>query len=225
MKTWPIYMRLQAEAAYGQKHSGPSLSTQAQDAEVARFLDAWRARERRSALIIGAGGPEEVAALAPHLPSEMLWALTSHGPEADAIEASHPGVTVCRGDMHDTPLPTSAFEVVFSANVLEHALAPYCALMEARRVIREGGLGYFVIPSFEGDEGGVGPFHLHCLTEPVWQVLLRKCGFAFSDVYPQPGAHPASLKTYTHYRCTAVPLQWPHDRILSDLIAYKAEHL
>ena len=131
-------------------------------------------------------------------------------------------IIVESGDMHDMPFQSGVFDVVFSSNVLEHAFAPYCALMDARRVLKPGGIGYFVLPSFEGDEGGVGPFHLHCLSQPVWMQLLHKTGFVVADALVQPSLTPASMKDYTHYRCVAVTPPHPHDRILSELTTYKA---
>ena len=223
MKTWEIYLKLQNEFAYGDSHSAPSPSSEAQNEEAARYFDRIR-RERmfQGSLIIGPGGAFEVNALAPHLP-QPLWVLTSHGPEVEQLRAACTSpVSVEGGDMHAMPFQNGAFDIVFSSNVLEHALAPYCALMECRRVLRSGGIGYFIMPSFEGDEGGVGPFHLHCLSQPVWMELLRKTGFSIADALVQPGEQPASTKSYTHYRCVATAPPPPHDRVLSELVTYKA---
>jgi SAM-dependent methyltransferase len=222
MKTWPIYMLLQNQFAYGDSHSAPSPSSDIQNEEAARYLDRIRAeRSISSALIVGPGGPYEVMALGPHLPSP-LTVLTSHGPECMPLRTMTPPVAVEVGDMHEMPFQSGVFDLVFSSNVLEHALAPYCALMEARRVLKPNGIGYFILPSFEGDEGGVGPFHMHCLTQQVWTELLRKTGFALSDAFVQPGVQPHATKSYTHYRCIAVAPPYPHDRVLSELITYKA---
>ncbi len=230
MKTWPIYMMLQNQFAYGDSHSAPSPSTQIQNEEAARYFDRLMAnpsmighlgRVPQTALLIGPGGPYEVLALGPHLPAE-LTILTSHEPEGEAFRSGNLNVHREMGDMHDMPMQSGHYDIVFSSNVLEHALAPYCALMEARRVATVGGIGYFVLPSFEGDEGGVGPFHLHCLDRRVWTELLRKTGWALAEAFEQPGVQPHATKSYTHYRCVAAAPPDPHHRVLSELITFKA---
>jgi SAM-dependent methyltransferase len=230
MKTWPIYLMLQNQFAYGDSHSAPSPSTQIQNEEAARWFDLLMAnpgrignlgRRPERALLIGPGGPYEVQSLGPHLPNP-LTILTSHEPEVEVFRAS--GMDIYRevGDMHDMPMASGHYDIVFSSNVLEHALAPYCALMEARRVATPGGIGYFILPAFEGDEGGVGPFHLHCLDERVWRELLRKTGWTVADAFFQPGVQPHATKGYTHYRCVASSPPEPHDRVLKELITFKA---
>lgn len=227
MRTWPIFMMLQNQLAYGESRSAPSPSTGIQNEEAARYFDAMRAdpnrighlgRPAERALLIGPGGPYEVMALAPHLPE--LTVITSHEPERDVLRRIEPPLRVETGDMHDMPLGSGVYDIVFSSNVLEHSLAPYCALMEARRVTTTGGVGYFVIPAFDGDEGGVGPFHLHCLDQKVWTELLRKTGWALADAFRQPGVD--GRHTYVHYRCVASAPPAPHDRILNELVTFKA---
>lgn len=124
------------------------------------------------------------------------------------------------GDMHDMPFPTGSFERILASNVMEHCLSPYIALMECRRVVVKEGTTTFVVPSFAGREGGVGPFHLHCLDENVWIELLRKTGFAITHKRVEIGFEDPSASYYC-FTCEAVDLPFPHDHVLRRLIAFK----
>lgn len=224
MRTWDIFARLQGELAYG---SGVASDEPANDTN-AIVLEYFRAlnldRPLVYSLVIGPGGAAEVRALAPSLPQPVM-VMTSHTPEVDALRAAMPAEAgrIELGDIHDMSYQSGAFDVVFAANVLEHTLAPYIALLECRRVMREGGIAYFVIPSFAGSGGGKGPYHLHCLDPNVWKELLWKCGLTVSGVAEQRGSvDPETV--YTHYRCVACTPPHPHDRVLADLVEFRRTH-
>lgn len=222
LKTWPIYVKLQTEIAYGGGLGGANRDTQAINeaaGEYAQRVGNEVPVER--SLVIGPGGVDEVRALRGRL-GGVLHVLTAHHPEVEAIrEAAIQAVIAEPGDIHDTHYHTGAFGFLHAANVLEHAFAPYIALTECRRILRPGGIASFVLPSFEGREGGRGPFHLHCLTKEVWMELLHKTGFEVADAIRQDGLEDPTGH-YMHYRCVATTPPHPHDQILRELITYKA---
>lgn len=223
LSTWPIYLKLQAQYAYaeGPATANPDTSTTNREAgEYAQRMAAVRAAGR--SLLIGPGGTDEVLAFRGKVEGE-LHVLTAYEPEAQAIGQRIETVCVSVGDMHDMPFETGAFGFLHAANVLEHAFAPYIALTECRRVLRDGGCANFVLPSFEGEHGGHGPFHLHCLTRDVWIELLHKTGLEVADTWRQEGVVDPTAH-YIHYRCIAVTPPHPHDKLRNEIISHKAGH-
>ena len=134
--------------------------------------------------------------------------LSLHAPECEINQA-------IVGDVHDMALPSGLYGFLFACNVLEHVIAPYAALMECRRVLREDGTAYFIVPSFEGYEGGAGPFHLHCGYGPQWEELMRKAGFEPRLAASTTG--DVNLDHYDHVVCRAVPLKEPHASVMREL--------
>ena len=219
MKAWPIYVDLQNRVAYGDGIATPD-SHNVNAAIACEYLDRVRAeRPLASGLIVGPGGPSEVASFRGHV--DRLTAMTMHAPEYEAMFAQRSGAVVCMGDMHDMPFQAGVFDVVYAANVLEHALAPYCALIEVRRVMVAGGIGYFVMPSFAGRDGGRSPFHLHCLDQKVWTELLRKVGLPVASVEDVVGGADPD-HTYVHYRCIAGEVTRPFDALMNEITTLRA---
>lgn len=219
---WDLYLRLQTSAAYGETSAhkdDPRPQDPRPDTErMVEFMHGVSlARSLTGALIIGPGGVPEVRALS-FMP-RPLHVLTAHRPEAEVVRAACPWTHVDVGDIHDMPYNAGVVDVVYASNVLEHCFAPYIALLECRRVLREGGLASLVVPTFDGPEGGRGPFHLHCLDERVWAELLRKTGLAVANTQIEAGAEPGA--GYIHYRCVAVTPPHPHDKLLAQIIAHK----
>jgi len=208
MRDWDLYQKLQAEVAYRE-----GLGTLPQTASVHHTGAREHLGAKGSLLIVGPGGPHEIQALDLSGPTT---ALTNHEPEEKALCIALPDVDVVLGDMHEMPFHNDSFDRLYASNVLEHALAPYVALLECRRVMPYGGLAYFVMPDFAGAEGGRGPFHLHCLTREVWEELMRKAGFVVSRVDTVKGAEDPSY-TYYEYRCQACDPPDPHNRMLAAL--------
>ena len=216
---WSVYLSLQTELAYGTS-IGHSPASEGQASSAAKYIEqlvAHRPMER--SLVIGPGGPSELTSLR-RLP-KPIHALTAHIPERDLIAAARlPDVYADAGDIHDMPFEDNIFDFVYASNVLEHTFAPYVALLECRRVLRAGGIGYFVLPSFEGKEGGTGPFHLHCLSKDVWMELLRKTGLVSVDIHVERGGEdPAGY--YVHYKTMATEPPEPHSEMLRRVKAYK----
>lgn len=216
LRSWPIYLGLQNATAYGDAAPNPGPAAGAID-EIARGLVARRPRpDLARSLVVGPGGPSELLSLLPALP-RPVHALTAHEPEARAIHAALGGeVSAEVGDMHEMPFESGVFGLVYASNVLEHAIAPYAALMQVRRVLADGGTAVLVMPDFEGREGGRGPFHLHCLDRRVWEELLWKCGLPIAETIEQPGG--SGEGGYVHYRCVAAAPPRPHDDVLAALV-------
>lgn len=62
------------------------------------------------------------------------------------------------------PFPDASFDIVYSANVLEHTDDPVRVLRECLRVLRPGGLIHFEIPNFLSFFEG----HYYILMPPIW---------------------------------------------------------
>ncbi len=170
---WQAYMRWQTEWAYGaDPYTGYCEPTLALAGARLPQMGA-----KGPLLVVGGGHPLELDVLARI--AEPLWLLSAHPPEIASVRAR--GFRADLGDVHDMPYESGSVGLIFTSNVLEHVFAPYIALMEMRRVIRSDGLAYHGIPEFEGPECGVGEFHLHCLTEPVWRELLNKAGWQLTS--------------------------------------------
>jgi SAM-dependent methyltransferase len=204
-EVWPVYLKLQTEMAYGRGTSGPSQNTK----ETHRMANAQLRGIAKSGptLFVGPGGTYETDAIELPGPHHVL---TAHEPERNAFPSA---TSVTIGDMHRLPYPSGKFGCLWSCNVLEHALSPYVALLEARRVLQDEGLAYFVLPSFSGTQGGTGPFHLHCLDGAVWRELLRKTGFHIRGHETQTN-HDRELAYYEHFVCRAAEVPEPHRKVL-----------
>ena len=208
---WDTYMRLQTVSAYGDKpFSGGNQQLVTSALEAVAWNGAAIAPGVPRVLVIGPSGPFEPGAIRQRFNVPVhVTVLTAHGPEAEAL-AAQTGESkidcVVHADMHDIPLPEGSQDYVFSSNVLEHAFAPYIALMELRRVLRIGAEFLFILPSFEQVEGGKGPFHLHCLTLDVWAELLRKTGYSGSAAQVEGG--------YLRFEGRCVEMSDPHRTIL-----------
>jgi SAM-dependent methyltransferase len=221
---WALYMRLQTEIAY------PPWTLAFQKSEKAigeaQEFYAWLVTQTKLSsprtLLIGPGGINEIEALKRATNDAPFDVLTAHASEA----AVYRGYRVITADMHDMPILNATYDLVYASNVLEHAFSPYIALMEIRRVLKPGARAYFILPSFAGVEGGIGPFHLHCLTREVWEELLKKTGYTLIEtkIYPPEGAGVTS----GHYLCflvQATPPPYPHSEIFNRLVEHKSYQL
>ncbi len=214
---WSLYLSLQNEIPYEHSLSEPG---DKQTPAIADYLARLKGvTPYNEVLFVGPGHPLEITYLSKALEgASSIHALSAHLPEVEAINASKTAFATL-GDMHDMPYETGWFDLVFAANVLEHAFAPYIALLECRRVLKHGGIAYFVMPTFEGKEGGRGEFHLHCLDNNVWCELLRKTGFVITDRIFYKGDTEGG---YHHFVCAASSPPHPHNILASRIISHKA---
>lgn len=212
---WQLYLQLQTTYAYTRgvqlrDGSMPNYGLDLTDPVVWGLPTVPDPR----CLIIGPGGTGEVCWLRRLVPGAEIHVLTAHKPELEELS----GVHVFLGDIHNMPYVNGIYDYILALNVLEHCFAPYIALMECRRVLKETGTACFLMPSFHGSEGGIGPFHLHCLTEEVWGQLLVKVGLdAIATAVLHGDVQPEDF--YLKFLCRAVTPPPPHDQILRDIQA------
>lgn len=207
---WQLYLDLQTNTAYGTSIANPGPSE-----DQVKKVDLPSAE---NALVIGPGSPRECEVIRKSV-TGSLCTLTAHKPEAKILQDSGIVHEAAYGDMHDMPFPAASFDLIYASNVFEHAFAPYVALMECRRVARDGAVAILILPEFDGPEGGVGPFHLHCLDRRVWAELLRKTGWLVNREHYEPGGEAPG--GYHHFYCTAVVPPHPHDDFHKKLVSLK----
>lgn len=235
---WAIYLKLQTVIAYP-PGSIPTLKNEHAILEAGEFYRSLVTKvdtPNPRILLVGPAGVNEIEAV-KRSTAGSLTVLTVHAMEADLYRE----YVVHHADMHCTRLPNASFDLIYASNVLEHAFAPYIALMELRRVLRPGGVAYYTLPSFAGVEGGIGPFHLHCLDALVWRELLHKTGYNVEDVKFTPPEAATSVAVqellartsseedfakrtgcahYASFMCRAVPPPPPHDQIFNALVRH-----
>lgn len=77
---------------------------------------------------------------------------------------------------------TGLFDLVWARHVLEHSVAPYWALCEFWRVLKPGGWLYVEVPgpdtacNHESNQN-----HYAVMGARMWEFLLQKAGFEFSE--------------------------------------------
>lgn len=226
-KLWNIYLNLQTAIPYGNSFANESTSGGLVDPglDFRNLLSTLMPVETiKNVLVMGPGGAQELYLMERTFYDTTVHGLTAHKPESDWINLHYPRFKTTYGDMHDTPYKNDQFNFVFSSNVLEHALSPYIALMECRRILTQPGWVVFVLPSFAGPEGGVGPYHIQCLDFNVWGELLKKTGYQLLNIEEFKGAVNFEA-TYCRYICSTVPLSGPHQTTMESLKIYKKELL
>lgn len=95
---------------------------------------------------------------------------------------------VVLGDMHDVPFEDGSFDAFIMWDSLEHCVAPYVALREARRVVRSEGRGIIFMP---GEVWTETTYHLHVMNPRQMKAILEKAGWKVEEVREcakQPGA-------------------------------------
>lgn len=174
-------------------------------------------------LVIGPGGSGELRLLETVCPNAQITGLTLFSLEAEKLKEK--GYTIFVGDMHNMPLPSQSQHLIFSNNVFEHALSPYIVLMECRRVLTENGILVFTVPSFEGVEGGVGPYHISCLEDKAWQELLKKTGYDIIAMKKAIGDIDKNTEYYTYICILSTEMHTDHYTVFTDLIKNRGESI
>jgi len=83
-------------------------------------------------------------------------------------------------DAENLSLDTSTFDGFIMWDSLEHFLSPYRALCEARRVLKPNGRGLIFMP---GQNWVNCHEHLHVMTVPQMEQLLKRTFFRIASVY------------------------------------------
>lgn len=210
---WQQFLWLQTERAYPH---GPHEVAPCHVKSACEF--GWVLPQQiEHLLIVGPGTANEVNALRNWLRPKDFRVVTALESERDWLISS--GVTfeqnILLGDLQDLQVTTGWFDFVFNANVLEHMIAPFAALLELRRVLRPGGRVYSIIPTFETPSGGYGPFHLSCLSDELWQELHRKAGLRITDRAVKAEVPFAEREHYYHYYAEAVEPPEPYNELLA----------
>jgi SAM-dependent methyltransferase len=224
-RMWNTYLQLQTSIPYGDGFANKNQQVHEPGLEFRNLISQWvKIDSVKRTLVFGPGGIQELLLMKRTFPESEIHALTAHKPESDFIKQHPHGYKSTFGDMHDTSYKNESFHFAFSSNVLEHALSPYIALMECRRLLTNPGWAVFVVPSFAGREGGVGPYHLHCLDFNVWHELLKKTGFHVLDRNDDMSGKQQDSR-YCRYVCKTIPLLNPHNKIMDRIKTLKSEIL
>jgi SAM-dependent methyltransferase len=205
---WQHFMWLQTDAAYP---DGPQ-EVAACHVKRASSHQWIGVNPDRAVLVFGPGRVEEINAVRAWLQPVVLCAVTALQREADALYNAH-ACDIAPVDMHDTQL-RHQFDLVFSSNVLEHAIAPFAVLLEMRRLLKDNGDFYAIVPTFETPSGGYGPFHLSCLSEELWLELMRKAGLQVVHSAKVAEIPFAEREHYYHFHAKAVTPPPPYDALL-----------
>lgn len=121
------------------------------------------------------------------------WDVTGIEPNQEAANyARHRfNISVHIGTLQQVSLPSAYFDVITMWDVLEHTHTPWQDLIEANRLLREGGLLILRIPNLESLEARVfGPFwigwdlprHLYLFPRQALIKALKQIGFHIENI-------------------------------------------
>lgn len=207
-KIWSAHVWMQTVSAY------PNGPMPAALCHVHRAVELGLPRNVDKMLVLGPGTENEINALHAAVAPRIIAALTLSADEIDGLRRSCAS-DVFIGDMHDMPLGNASFDLVFSSNVMEHAIAPHMALLECRRVLREGGTFYAVVPTPDTAGGNVTPWHTYCFDVGHWMALLSKAGLRCETIRRENETlEGGAVESYFHIKAVAVPPPPPHDEVL-----------
>lgn len=115
------------------------------------------------------------------------------------------------------PFPDNSFDIVFSANVLEHTEVPAQVLAEALRVLRPGGVLQFVYPNHTSYyDGHYGVFHPPILCRGFFPWYVRW-------IWHRDPAFARTLRTELNARWTRRQVRILQERFPVDLLGLGQE--
>jgi ubiquinone/menaquinone biosynthesis C-methylase UbiE len=98
----------------------------------------------------------------------------------DEIRHADPDLDIKLMDVHQLGFEDETFDSFMFWDSLEHCVSPYIALSEAKRVIKEGGMGLIFMP---GQNWLDHHNHIHVMTVPQMSQLLRRVGLRILNIY------------------------------------------
>ena len=147
--------------------------------------------EGRDVLCVGCGDGYEVEALDKQ--ERHAIGITRNKDEVEkALENSR---AVILADMHDLPFTDEMFDLVFCRDAWEHSIAPYIALAEMARVLKEGGHALIRLPSEDWIECS---YHYSVLTERQVKEMFAKVKLECEVI--SPGIYLGKKNSQLEYR-------------------------
>jgi SAM-dependent methyltransferase len=105
------------------------------------------------------------------------------------------GLNVFNNDMHFLPFKDESFDLGFARHTLEHSPMPLIALMEWKRVIKDNGYLFLVLPHPDYWNLG-GRNHYSVLYPEQWWWLFTRAGFWPIREYTLTTSHSVFMKHY-----------------------------
>jgi len=103
------------------------------------------------------------------------------GPDVEACRAK--GLNVLEMDFAFLDFDDEAFDLVWCRHAIEHSVFPFFTLAELTRVLKPGGVLYLEVPAPDTScRHQTNPNHYSVLGKSMWLELIRRLGFAQSQV-------------------------------------------
>jgi SAM-dependent methyltransferase len=137
--------------------------------EVLKFLNKFKDLKDKTVLEIGAGNTTEFKLLFEQFGMKYS--------SLDKIDGSF---------MENIQEKDNTFDLVFSCHAFEHTTHPLQALMEFKRVLKDGGMTFLITPFYcEHHVTGADEDHFFVLTDLQMRRLYRAVGLKEQSIYVQ----------------------------------------
>lgn len=90
------------------------------------------------------------------------------------IEAHKKGLSVIYGDATHTPLKDNIFSFIYCVDVLEHVINPEIVIIEAYRMLKNGGLFYISVPNYYGLDDTIHRFFDLLIYQDIEHISTQK---------------------------------------------------